>query len=158
MANMTGADEKNTINGKYGVVEINGYEMLRVEKLEVNAKINREKIKGTGHRANKSISRMTDTEYDGSCKVTQVSNLGMREYIRNVSKGIDEPAYFHVYNVDPNAYEGQVESASFEAYFTDLPLIGWENGKILEKEFKFDVSEFDYDSIIDAGEQLFEEK
>lgn len=147
------ATEQNVINGKYGRVWINGYEMLIVESFNLDLKIDRETIKGTGKRASKKVYRETDTEITGKLKVKSVDSMGLKAYIRNLKKGIDEPITIEASLSDPNIYNGQIETTSFEAYITDMPLQAWENGSFVEREISFSVdpSTFDFDALISTG-------
>lgn len=147
------ATEQNVINGKYGRVWINGYEMLIVESFNLDLKIDRETIKGTGKRASKKVYRETDTEITGKLKVKSVDSMGLKAYIRNLKKGIDEPITIEASLSDPNIYNGQIETTSFEAYITGMPLQAWENGSFVEREISFSVdpSTFDFDALISTG-------
>lgn len=149
-------DELNTINGKYGRVSINGYEMLMVESFDLKRKIDREVQKGTGYRANVKKYRLKDTEISGKLKVKKVDNMGLREYNKQLDKGIDTPITVEASLVDPAQYEGQIEAVSFEAYIEgDLDILSFENEKYADIEISFfvDPSTLDWDALIDTGRQ-----
>ena len=153
---MAMADEHNTINGKYGRVWVGGYEMMMVESFELKRKISREVQKGTGKRANKKVYRLKDTEVSGKLKAKRIDDMGVREYSKKLDKGIDEPVVIEASLQDPNQYEGQFETVSFEAYIEgDLDIISWENEKYCDIELSFNVdpSTLDWDALIDTGRQ-----
>ena len=57
---------------------------------------------------------------------------------------------------DPNQYDGQIETVSFEAYIEgDLDILSWENEKYCDIEISFNVdpSTLDWDALIDIGRQ-----
>lgn len=145
--------EKNVINGKYGRVWVNGYEMLIVKSFSLELKISRETVKGTGKRANKKVYRETDYEITGKLKVGKVDSMGIKQFMDNLKAGIDEAVSIDASLQDPNQYEGQIETSSFEAYLTDLPLQSWEEGKFTDTEISFSVdpSTFDFSAFISSG-------
>ena len=82
--------------------------------------------------------------------------MGKREYNKKHDKGIDEPVVIEASLQDPNQYEGQIETVSFEAYIEgDLDILSWENEKYCDIEISFNVdpSTLDWDALIDTGRQ-----
>lgn len=149
-------NESNTINGKYGRLWIGGYEMLMVESFELKRKIDREVQKGTGKRANVKKYRLKDTEISGKLKVRKIDNMGIREYCKQLDKGIDEPIIMEASIQDPAQFEGQIETISFEAFIEgDLDILSFENEKYadIEISFKVDPSTLDWNALIDTGRQ-----
>ena len=149
-------NESNVINGKYGRVWVGGYEMMMVESFELKRKIDREVIKGTGKRANRKVYKLKDTEISGKLKVKRIDNMGIREYNKQLDKGIDEPVVIEVSLEDPNQYNNEQETISFEAYLEgDLDLLSFENEKYSDIEISFYVNPatLDWNSIIDGNRQ-----
>ena len=150
-------NENNVFSGKFGGIEINGYDLLSIKSITVTRKVENNKREGTGHRANvvkyglKSAGTM-------SCKAksARMDNMGLKEFNRCLNGGKNPELNITVYSEDPNQYEGQIESCSFIGWISgDVDLFSAEDGKDAEIDITIDVdpSSFAYDSIVDGGRQ-----
>lgn len=149
-------DEKNVINGKFGRVIVNGYEMFAVEEASLEIKIDREVIRGTGLRAAIKYYKMKDFEVSGKFKVKKVDNMGMREYLDALKSGSDPEVLIEMATSDPAQYNGQEEHISFMAQLEGtLKLMEWQNMNPVDQEYSFQVNpaSIDWPSVIDGERQ-----
>lgn len=130
MANIPG---QKVISGSKGNLWLNGELLAEVKSIESKATINRETIRMAG-------------SYDEESKVTSVSCAGSfvlnkvysteSQFIETFKDGIDTRFQLYITLDDPDAY-GRESVQLDNCWFTEITVVQFETGTILEREFPF---------------------
>lgn len=130
MANIPG---QKVISGSKGNLWLNGELLAEVKSIESVATLNRETVMMAG-------------SYDEESKVTSVSCAGSfvlnkvysteSQFIETFKDGIDTRFQLYITLDDPDAY-GRESVQLDNCWFTEITVVQFETGTILEREFPF---------------------
>lgn len=120
-----------TLSGTWGEVWIDGEKIFELSKIEQKVTINREDV-----QVDMDIdSKATGMKGEFTLAVKKVYTRFFR-ILDQIKQGKDVRVQIIAKLADPDTVGGQQERYSTDnCWFNDLPLIGWEKGKLVEQEF-----------------------
>lgn len=136
-------NENRVVNGAYGELWVNGFQIAEVSACELNITIDREEIRLAGQL--EKGSKITGIEGVGSFTVKQVFTRFF-DYWQNLKLGMDVPFMMIVKLDDPNAFGAERFVANGCKFTGDFNLIKYDVGSIVEKDYniQFKPSDSDY--------------
>ncbi|MEY8355258.1 phage tail tube protein [Lachnospiraceae bacterium 54-53] len=120
-----------TLSGTWGEVWVDGEKIFELSKIEQKVTINREDVQ-IGIDVDSKATGLKG-EFTLAVKKVYTRFFRILDQLRN---GKDVRVQIIAKLGDPDAVGGQQERYSTDnCWFNDLPLVGWEMGKIIEQEF-----------------------
>lgn len=121
-------------NGNHGRVWWDGKLLFEISKFEAKVTSDREDVI-IGNSKDSKITSLTGT---GSFTIKSVINRNINDYLEEWKAGHDPRANIVGLLEDPDMVDGQKERCSIDnVWFTELMLMSFEKGKVVEKEFPF---------------------
>lgn len=121
-------------NGSYGKVWCNGELIFEIQKYECKVTTNREDVTCDISEDSKIVS----LKGEGSMTIKSVINRNVAAVLEEWKNGHDPRFQMTALIDDPDAVDGQKERVSIDnVWFNELLLMGFEKGKVVEKEFPF---------------------
>lgn len=121
-------------NGNHGRVWWDGKLLFEISKFEAKVTSDREDVI-IGNSKDSKITSLTGT---GSFTIKSVINRNINDYLEEWKAGHDPRATLVGLLEDPDMVDGQKERCSIDnVWFTELTLMSFEKGKVVEKEFPF---------------------
>ena len=137
-------NENKVVNGAFGELWVNGFQIAEVSACELNVTIDREEIRLAGQL--EKGSKITGIEGVGSFTVKQVFTRFF-EYWQNLKLGMDVPFMVIVKLDDPSAFGAERFVANGCKFTGDFNLIKFDVGSIVEKDFSFQFKPSDSDYV-----------
>lgn len=132
------------ISGTHGYLYWDGDLVYEVSSVEASIKTDREDVTFAGDMW--KDSKLMSLGGEGTIKIRKVFSRA-KTLAKAFSEGKDPRSELIVKLEDPDSF-GSERVALHNCWFNDVPLASFENGKIVEEEFSFGFSSFDYlDSI-----------
>lgn len=121
-------------NGNHGRVWWDGKLLFEISKFEAKVTSDREDVI-IGNSKDSKITSLTGT---GTFTIKSVINRNINDYLEEWKAGHDPRANIVGLLEDPDMVDGQKERCSIDnVWFTELMLMSFEKGKVVEKEFPF---------------------
>ena len=121
-------------NGNHGRVWWDGKLLFEISKFECKVTADREDV----IIGNSKDSKIVCLSGSGSFTIKSVINRNINQYLEEWKAGHDPRASIVGLLEDPDMVDGQKERCSIEnVWFTELTLMSFEKGKVVEKEFPF---------------------
>ena len=130
---MAGIRGNRVINGSKGQLWKDGSLWAEVIKVELKAKINRDKVMFAG--SIDEDSKVTTISCDGSFTINKVYTRES-EFIEAMQDGTDDRFQLFITLDDPDAY-GRESVKMENCWFNEITVAQFEAGKVLEREFPF---------------------
>ncbi|AZU61074.1 phage tail tube protein [Neobacillus mesonae] len=136
-------DSTKVISGSFGKCYHDGEWMTNITNVELTAEISKEEIKRAGTRT--IGHKVTTITYSGTIsgykvtntlakKIAQVTNDSNKSFVTEIIANID----------DPDAPEGKTKVRIKGVQFDSIPILGFEAGAIIEEEYPFTASGYEY--------------
>lgn len=121
-------------NGNHGRVWWDGKLLFEISKFEAKVTADREDV----IIGNSKDSKIVSLSGSGSFTIKSVINRNINAYLEEWKAGHDPRASIVGLLEDPDMVDGQKERCSIDnVWFTELTLMSFEKGKVVEKEFPF---------------------
>lgn len=121
-------------NGNHGKVWWDGELLFEISKFEAKVTAEREDVL----IGNSVDSKITGLKGEGTITIKSVINRNINRYLEEWKSGRDPRAQLVGLLADPDAVDGGAERCSIDnVWFTELMLMSFEKGKVVEKEFPF---------------------
>ncbi len=121
-------------NGNHGRVWWDGKLLFEISKFECKVTADREDV----IIGNSKDSKIVSLSGSGSFTIKSVINRNINQYLEEWKAGHDPRASIVGLLEDPDMVDGQKERCSIDnVWFTELTLMSFEKGKVVEKEFPF---------------------
>lgn len=121
-------------NGNHGKVWWDGELLFEISKFEAKVTAEREDV----YIGNSIDSKITGLKGEGTITIKSVINRNINRYLEEWKSGRDPRAQLVGLLADPDAVDGGAERCSIDnVWFTELMLMSFEKGKVVEKEFPF---------------------
>jgi hypothetical protein len=136
-------DATKTMSGSFGKLYQDGAWMTNITNVELTAEINKEEInragtRGIGHKVTTITYSGTISGYKVtnalSKKIAQVTNDTKASFVTELIVHVD----------DPDAPEGKTKVRIKGVQFDSIPVLGYEVGAIIEEEYPFTASGYEY--------------
>lgn len=133
------------MNGKWGMVYLQGEPVYEVDSFEAKIKLDREDVNFVGQMA--TDSKMTGWTGEWSMKIKKVFSRGASLLAANVKAGLDTRVQIISKIDDPDAY-GSERVVIDNAWFNELTLQKFENGKIGEEELGGGFTDYSFPDMV----------
>ena len=121
-------------NGSHGKVWWDGELLFKIESFECKVTADREDVL-IGNSKDSKIVSLTGS---GTLTIKSVINRNVNAYLEEWKNGHDPRATLVGLIDDPDAVDGQKERVSLDnVWFTELDLLHFKKGEVIEKEFPF---------------------
>jgi hypothetical protein len=121
-------------NGNHGRVWWDGKLLFEISKFECKVTADREDV----IIGNSKDSKIVSLTGSGTITIKSVINRNINAYLEEWKAGHDPRANIVGLIEDPDAVDGQHERCTLDnVWFTELTLLTFEKGKVVEKEFPF---------------------
>lgn len=121
-------------NGSHGKLWLDGELVFEIESFEAVVESQREDV----IIGNSVDSKVTALKGEGTIKIKNVINRNHRKLLEEWSAGHDPRTTLIGLLDDPDAVDGQKERITIDnVWFTKIPLMNFEKGKVVETELPF---------------------
>lgn len=133
------------MNGKWGMVYLNGEPVWETDSYEAKVKIEREDVDLVMQMA--KDSKMTGLTGEWSMKIKKVFSRGAQLLADSIKKGQDVRIQIISKLDDPDAY-GSERLVVENAWFNELTLQKFENAKMVDEEYSGGFTDFYFPDIV----------
>ena len=133
------------MNGKWGMVYLNGEPVWETDSYEAKVKIEREDVDFVMQMA--KDSKMTGLTGEWSMKIKKVFSRGAQLLADKVKKGQDVRVQIISKLDDPDAY-GSERLVVENAWFNELTLQKFENAKMVDEEYSGGFTDFYFPDLV----------
>ena len=133
------------MNGKWGMVYLDGEPVYETDSYEAKLTIEREDVDFVGQMA--KDSKMTGLTGEWSMKVKKVFSRGAELLSEKIKKGHDVRIQIISKIDDPDAY-GSERLVVENAWFNDLTLQKFENGKMIDEEYSGGFTDYYFTDLV----------
>lgn len=133
------------MNGKWGMVYLNGEPVWETDSYEAKVKIEREDVDFVMQMA--KDSKMTGLTGEWSMKIKKVFSRGAQLLADSIKKGQDVRIQIISKLDDPDAY-GSERLVVENAWFNELMLQKFENAKMVDEEYSGGFTDFYFPDIV----------
>ncbi|MCR4719696.1 MAG: phage tail tube protein [Firmicutes bacterium] len=133
------------MNGKWGMVYLDGEPVYETDSYEAKITIEREDVDFIGQMA--KDSKMTGLTGEWSLKVKKVFSRGAQLLSEKIKKGQDVRIQIISKIDDPDAY-GSERLVIENAWFNGLTLQKFENSKIIDEEFSGGFTDYYFPDLV----------
>ncbi|QEK11695.1 terminase [Crassaminicella thermophila] len=135
------------ISGKYGMLYWDGEPIYEVEAFEAKLTINREDVQQVGEGANDS--KITGYKGEGMFRVKKVFSRGQKKIAQAIKEGRDPRSQLVGKLADPDSY-GTERVVLNNVWFNEVILMQFEVGQVLNREFPFGFTDWDFPDLIEV--------
>lgn len=135
------------MNGKWGLVYLNGEPVWETDSYEAKVKIEREDVDFVMQMA--KDSKMTGLTGEWSMKVKKVFSRGAELLADAIRKGVDVRVQIISKLEDPDAY-GSERLVVENAWFNELTLQKFENAKMVDEEYSGGFTDFYFPDLVNV--------
>ena len=133
------------MNGKYGMLYLNGEPLYEVDSFDAKVKIDREDIEFAGEMG--KDSKMVGYTGEFSFKIKKVYSRGQKLLADSIKNGIDVRSQLIGKVDDPDAF-GSERVVLSNCWFNELSLMKFEIGKKIDEEFTGGFTDYDFPDLV----------